>query len=398
MEATAMRLQSDSGTIIPPVFSSPSVRADVIQDYKGVKGLKPSWDELAMKAEANHPYVSHAWISTWMECFGKGKSPYIVLATEGNKPKGIAPLMLSQERLNGILVRRLGTFYNSHTGRCDFLVDANENGANYYRAIWDRLLRDQREWDVLELAHVPVTSSAFQEINKLAQESGLHTGTWGTCDSPYITAGDWGRYYEELPRKHKSNLRNRYKRLGQLGKIDFEEISSGEAIERSLTDGFQLEAAAWKGESGTAIVSQPAIRQFYTRLAHRAAMEGWLRLHFLTLNQRRIAFAYCFQYGGGYYLHKLGYDPAYHSYSPANLLCLHLIRTAFSRGVEVFDFIGENEEWKQRWTTQNRPHRWLYVFSPSLAAKVLHAVKFLAIPWLKKATFQFNTSFRKKQT
>ena len=384
------------GTPAPTLSSlSHGLRTEVVRDFEGLTWLKQAWDEMAKRAEARHPYISHAWISTWLECFGKGLSPYILVVKDKDRLKGIAPLALSRERLQGIPFRRLGTLYNPNTGRCDFIAQPGDNG--FYHAVWEHFRQNRHEWDMLELSHLPLSSQALQTISRLAQGSGFRTGTWEGWNTPYVPTGNWERYYAELPRKHKSNLRNRHKRLGRLGQIEVEEISSVGEIEEGLADGFQIEAAAWKGEGGTAIKSDPAVRDFYTRLAGRAATQGWLRLYFLTLDRRRIAFAYCFRYQGGFYLHKVGYDPAFHAYSPVNQLCLYLIEASFSQGLREFDFVGEKDEWKLRWTSECRPHRWLYVFSQSWTGRLLYGIKFQIIPWLKRHRFRSHVSLSEKQ-
>src|SRR5207244_4323574 len=146
----------------------------------------------------------------------------------------------------------------------------------------------------------------------------------------YLPLGDG--WEESLKPKHRSNMRNRLKRLGAVGKVELELVSSGEQLAGALEDGFRIEAAAWKGAAGTAIAWDPAVRRFYTRLAGRMAGRNALRLHFLRVGGRRIAFDYTLQSGGKLYLLKTGYDPAYGQYSPGHLQVLLALRDARACG------------------------------------------------------------------
>jgi CelD/BcsL family acetyltransferase involved in cellulose biosynthesis len=146
-------------------------------------------------------------------------------------------------------------------------------------------------------------------------------------------------------------------------------------VESALNDGLRLEAAAWKGDVGTAIGSRSEVRDFYTRFAERAATRGWLRLQFLTVGGRRIAFHYSVCYSNKLYLLKSGYEPEYARYSPSNLLCSLVLQEGFQHGLAEYDFLGLDEPWKLEWTTDTRPHDWLFVFSNGLRGRLVHYAK-----------------------
>src|SRR5262249_34991104 len=134
----------------------------------------------------------------------------------------------------------------------------------------------------------------------------------------------------------------------------------------------RIEAAAWKGRAGTAIVCRRDTEEFYRRIALRAAERGWLRLHFLRVGGRRGAFEYGLQYAKRVYILKLGYDPEYARYAPQHLLSGMVIRDAIERGLSEYDFLGENDAWKQDWTDTVREHCWLYILRPELHLRLVH--------------------------
>jgi CelD/BcsL family acetyltransferase involved in cellulose biosynthesis len=181
-------------------------------------------------------------------------------------------------------------------------------------------------------------------------------------------------------------MRNRNRRLEKLGTIALETIAEEEGLPGALFDAFRIEAAAWKGEAHTAIHSDAALAQFYSQLAHVGASRGWLRLHFLTLDGRRIAVGFSLTYRRKLYVLKAGYDPEFSTYSPFNVLCERLIRRSIEAGLTEFDFLGTDHDWKMRWTPAKRPHYWLYIFSRRLRARFIHWVKFGVIPrWREQA-------------
>jgi CelD/BcsL family acetyltransferase involved in cellulose biosynthesis len=330
--------------------------------------------------------VSWKWV-----CLGQGKALRILVVKNGAEPIAIAPLMVSHGRLYGLKVRQIESIGTVHSQRFDFIVARHAREA--YRAIWKHLLKEPPRWDILRLCQLPAGSRTIEELPKLAAEDGFITGLWHSGDSPYLPlSGTWDSFMKSLDAKHRANLRNRLKRLERLGKVALEAAPYDDRLKEALEEGFRIEAAAWKGRAGTAIRSCPELRHFYTKFAEQAAKRGWLRLYFLTVDQRRIAFHYSVCFKDKLYLFKPGYDPAYAPYSPANLLCYMVVRDAFERGVAEFDLLGEAEPWKLDWTTTTRPHFWFFVFPHTLRGRFLSSVKFVMLPHLRRM-YRLSRSF-----
>jgi len=259
--------------------------------------------------------------------------------------------------------------------------------ADVYHAFWTYLRGQKATWDVLQLSQLPAGSATLELIPQVAKQDGFLWGLWRSTDSPYLPIQDdrWDAYLKRLTSRHRRNLRNRLKRLGQLGDVALQRVSSlDDGGQEALAKGLRIEAAAWKGQAGTAIASRPELRQFYTRLAQKSAEREWLRLHFLTVGDRPIAFGYFLHYKRKLYLLKPGYDPEFAAYSPCNLLCYLVLHEAFQSGLVEYDFLGDDDEWKRQWTGARRPHYWLFVFPDGPRARLLHYVKFQLLPWLRQ--------------
>ena len=349
-------------------------RVEVVTEYETFLQLQTKWDRLAEDAGLSHPFLSHDWVRTWWECFGEGKELFLLLVMEKEKLMAIAPLMLSQEKMYGMRMRRLGFIYNPHTPRCDFLVARDSKQA--YWAIWEYLRHNKNVWDVVDLCQMPAESRTLLEIQEYACADQFLTGIWQGEKSPYVPVEMWNVYLDGLNNKHRKKLRNGLKSINKLGQTELEVVSSGEKLEKALEDGFRIEAAAWKGHAGTAIANNPAVRLFYSRLAGRTAKRGWLRLHFLTVGRRRIAFEYSLCYKNKLFLLKPGYDPAYATYSPSRLLIALTLQNASEQGLTEFDMLGSDDGWKLKWTKELRPHSWLFVYPRNLRGVLLHAIKF----------------------
>jgi CelD/BcsL family acetyltransferase involved in cellulose biosynthesis len=134
------------------------------------------------------------------------------------------------------------------------------------------------------------------------------------------------------------------------------------------------------------MLSDPAVAEFYVQLARRQADLGQLRLTFLRVAGERVAFNYLLQKAQKLYAVKIGYDPRYHSYSPGNMLLNLILKDACSRGIDEYDLLGGNDDWKFEWTKETREHRWLFVSRNRWRLRALHHLKFSAVPVVKKYT------------
>jgi CelD/BcsL family acetyltransferase involved in cellulose biosynthesis len=241
-------------------------------------------------------------------------------------------------------------------------------------------------WDVVVLQQFVESSPTLTAFDRIARRDGWRTGRWTGPPSPYIRLEcDYETLFNRLRTRERYHLRKRYAKLAEVGNVDMEIVSSREEVAAAMEDGLRIEAAAWKGAAGTAMLSDPVVRDFYLKFAERAADRGVLRLAFLRVDGKRIAFLYMLDSDGVIHAMKVGYDPAYHSYSPGHTLLTFVLRQACREGRKELDFQGIKERWKLVWTNDARTYPWLFMFRDNLRGWLLHQAKFVLLPvWRKK--------------
>lgn len=368
----------------PGAAARPALTVETITSPGGLIALERRWNDLLEESPVDHPFLTHECVRTAWECFGSGNMLHLLAAREGEKLRALAPLMLGQERVCGLRLRRLAFIYHVALERLEIL--ASREHPEGVAAIGGRLRFPQRpadRWDLLLLQQIPLDS----ETSALApglEAQGFLTGRWLSSEPLVLPLrGSWAEYEKTLDAKHRYNTRSRLKRLSCRALVDLEMVTGGDGLAQALEDGLRIEALAWKERAGTAINSHPAARRFYLDLARRCARRGWLRLYFLTAGRRRIAFGYMLHYRNAVYLLKSGYDPEYAVYSPFTLLLHAVLERLHAEGVSRFEFLGQADRWKTIYTTRKRPHAWLYIFRPGLAGLAAHGVKFRILPWAR---------------
>jgi CelD/BcsL family acetyltransferase involved in cellulose biosynthesis len=146
-----------------------------------------------------------------------------------------------------------------------------------------------------------------------------------------------------------------------------------------------VEGSGWKTAQGTAIVSRPETTLFYRLVARWAAERGSLRLAFLRLDGRPVAFHFTIEEGGSAYQLKGGYDPEFREFAPAQLLVQEMIRWAFARGLDTYEFLGADEAFKLDWTASLRERIALHAFPHSAAGAVAWTAQSYGRPLSKRA-------------
>ena len=184
--------------------------------------------------------------------------------------------------------------------------------------------------------------------------------------SPYINlAGSWEEFEAALSKRLRANMRRRWRRLEERGQVTVELVDGSERLDALLAEAYGIEAAGWKGEGGTAIASQPETERFYGEVARWAAERGWLRIWFLRLDGRALAFAYCLVQGGVLYGLKIGFDPEARPFAPGTLLTREMLVAAFAEGLDRYELLGRPDPYKLDWTDEIDNFTRLQVFSRS---------------------------------
>ena len=367
----------------PSLAAAARVDVELVASGEELAALAGDWRALADAAGAPDPFTSHEWSTAWWQCFGGDSALRVLVARDvASRPLALLPLAAERRRMYGFAVSSLSSTWNPHTPRLDLLARAPAEAL--CRALWSRIESGLGEWDLLELPQLPAGSPLLEWLPVIATARGYQVETRPGSRSPWVPLdGSWEDYLEGRSHRHRDKLRRCLRRLEGLGRLRLEVVDGEPGLDAALDEGFRLEAAAWKGAAGTAIISRPEVESFYRLLARSAAERGWLELHFLELDGRRIAFDFALRYRDTVFSLKLGYDPAYARCSPGIALIGLAIRNAFERGLRAYDLLGESERWKLSFTDQVREHTWLYVFRPAARARLVQLMKFRVAPHLR---------------
>jgi CelD/BcsL family acetyltransferase involved in cellulose biosynthesis len=172
--------------------------------------------------------------------------------------------------------------------------------------------------------------------------------------------------WEELIGGVSGSLRSQVKRrrqgLEKAGSLQFRTVSGGESFAADLETFLALEASGWKAKTATAILSNPSTERLYREFARDAGEKGWMRLYVLELDGKAIAADYGCAFAGRGVFIKTGFDEAFSRLSPGLVLRAEVLRSSIEEGLQHYDFLGEADTYKTRWTPQVHPRVRIFAY------------------------------------
>ncbi|CAN5254654.1 hypothetical protein BH20ACT9_BH20ACT9_02120 [soil metagenome] len=337
---------------------------------RSVEEVESDWDDLADRVGAS-PFLWPGWLRAWWGVFGGGRLR-VVVARRERRLVGVLPVVGRR----GVVVSPT----NWHSDEYGFLATDGDAVA----VLSDALLAGRPHHVRLDFLHAGTPQLATYRARAAAL--GYRTRTRELLRSPYVPLdGGWGGYERSLGRKKLGELRRRGRRLAEAGRVTFEVSDGAPDLDGLLDEGFRVEAAGWKGAGGTAIAARPETRRFYAGLAAWARDRGWLRLAFLRLSGRAIAFDLALEHAGVHYLLKTGYDPTFRVYAPGALLRREMLARAFAEHLARYEFLGDSAPWKREWTPHEHELLCLRSYAPSVLGRLQWSAHARGAPAYRRA-------------
>jgi CelD/BcsL family acetyltransferase involved in cellulose biosynthesis len=330
--------------------------------------LAEEWEALAARARAA-PWMYPGWVSAWWKAFGSGELEVLTAVSSEGRLAGVLPV-----------ARRLGqtcALSNWHSPELPLVA---EDG-NVTAALAARLFAGRPRSATLRC--VPV--NAIADLRTAARSSGYRVLERVAERSPYVDlGGTFDEYLGTLDRHHVKETLRRRRRLHDEGEVEFSVEDGRERLDELLGEGWPVEGSGWKRERGTAIDSTPETLTFYTEIARWAASRGILRLAFLRLDGRAIAFELALEEHGVYAILKGGFDAELRRYGPGGLITYEQLARAFGLGLAHYEFLGTDEPYKTVWTPEAHERRVLRAFAPTPAGLVERAAHAYGRPLAKR--------------
>lgn len=311
-----------------------------VEPVHGVLPLAAEWEALAERLSAG-PFVSPDWIEAHWRAFGEGQLVIMAVRRDG-RLGAVLPLARRGSTARSVT--------NGQTPGFGVLAEDNELSGHALAALADDGVSR------IALSYVDREDPVLGAVREQALARGRLLVERLMLRSPYIElAGRADHGGRAKPSSaFKADLRRRNRRLAERGVVRFDVHDGSRELDELLMQGWELEAAGWKGKLGTAVAANASTRDFYAEIARRAAPRGRLRLYFLRLGRAPIAFFFALEQRHVLYLLKGGFDPAHARMSPSQLLLERVVEHSSAASLERIELLGGDEPHKLAWTDQVR--------------------------------------------
>jgi CelD/BcsL family acetyltransferase involved in cellulose biosynthesis len=223
-------------------------------------------------------------------------------------------------------------------------------------AMLDFIAGDPRLPKIVALDMMDTDGATYEALLRVLARRGSAPCVFAQSRRPKLASELDGKSYLEksLSGSTRKKLRQHRRRLAEKGTLTSVIVSEPAAVRLALEEFLALEAAGWKGQQGTALLSDQADVAFMRGAVGALAARGRASIHSLYLDGRPVSMQIVARSGAAAFTWKTTYDEAFHEFSPGTLL-LEDYTTALLADKSIafvdscsFDDTGFMSAWSER--------------------------------------------------
>ena len=282
--------------------------------------IAAEWRALAARALEPNVFYEPAFALAAAPVFGADAGAVLV-RTAGGRLAGLFPARI--DRWRGGFTSTLVGWTHPYAPLGTPLIDRDEPESVI--AAWlDHLGRDPAMPAQLLLPLVPEQGAFAAALDRVLARQGRRAAAFGRHERALLAPGaERARYLERaVSGRKRKKLRRLRRRLEDIAPVTVATATGAADVGVALKDFVVVEASGWKGRAGTAIVNNPAIRDFVQKAVAGLAAEGRARIERLLLNDTTIAAAVTLASGDTAWCWKIAYNEGLARSSPGvQLVC-----------------------------------------------------------------------------
>ena len=286
--------------------------------------LIPHWEALARRGQANVFMHPAALCAAAAAGFAR---VHVLLAWEGETLVGLWAL---RERRLGFLPAFLAAPPYEYAFVAGPVIDPRHADA-VMPAFFEAIAKARNLPNVIELKLIDGDAASFRPMMQ------------ALAGRPLLKLSERARPFLNGPAERKRSgstakkLRQDWNRLSALGVVEVVNARAAQAACDAFETFLGLEAQSWKGESGTALLSDEDDAAFARRWIGALAAQGSASVALLRVNGKPVAAQVLLYSGSMAYTWKTAFDAEFARFSPGALLIDKVSDALFASGLETIE-------------------------------------------------------------
>jgi CelD/BcsL family acetyltransferase involved in cellulose biosynthesis len=345
---------------------------------EGVAALRADWDRLLSASPSASIFQSWEWAMSWWRRFGAtaDRSLHVTVAREGTETLAIAPWVITNRRLRGVVPFRCVEFLGSETvngDHLDFLTAPGADRPAVVSLLFGHLLESRTPWDMMKLDSVPEESETAGALVNASMAAGCDATSEPVFVCPAVELpSSWKDIRLVVKEGPFRETEYKARRLARQAEWRVSLCASAD-LGPSLQTLFDLHAKRWQLRDKPGAFTNPAKQGFYNDVCAAFAGRNWLRLHMLHVNGAPAAALLCFRFARTYTSMQNGFDPQWARHSVGQILLARVVEQAISEGCTRFDFLRGPEPYKYDWGAVDRARLRIEVRRRNLTNRLIRA-------------------------
>lgn len=286
-------------------------------DWREAEAISGEWDDLARASLEPNPLFE----------------PAFALSLAQHGPKEAQPRFIAVREVSGGQ-RLIGMFALNCNGLRSWESPLVSLGSPLLRQGWaqealDALLAWGRAQDTKAPGffhtRIDARGPTARAILSHAVRNGLPVQEFDRGSRAAMIRDDAG-FMPQAAGKRRKELGRLMRRLQEKGEVSFASATTISQVRNAVEAFLALEGEGWKGDSGTALVCNPALATFTRTAIRRMAGMSRCRVEFMKLDGRPIAAGLLLLSNDQAFFWKIAHDEAYGAYSPGAQLTIEIAR------------------------------------------------------------------------
>jgi len=324
-----------------PVPPNQSLNVTIAEGVEAAGDLCDQWDDLFRRAVHATPFLSHAWMSTFIERGRFAGTPLFVLVWHETKLVALLALAI-HERLKAKIAMPISTEKGFYLG---LLLDPE------YESATDRMadvIASERVFDVYYSMDLSSEDRATIDLLDRLAARGYRVRriSRNPCFRSQLGCSFDQYFARTASAKSRQNLRRRERRLFEKRDVKVERYLGEEVTAEVLGRIAAVEERSWLNRRGAAVLSEP----FYQALLLKTAQAGLGAAWLMTIDGEDAAYEYVLTAHKKLLFGWRAFDLKYESsLSIGQILMMHTIRDACSDGITSIDIGHGDAHYKRFW-------------------------------------------------